>query len=416
MFFDRRALGTLERHLGAARGVVLNGPRQSGKTELLRAAQRSTGGSYVTLDDRTQLRAARTDPTGFVAGRQQPLFVDEVQRGGDPLVLALKVMLDGGGDPGQVVLAGSTRFLFEPRLSESLAGRVRFVDLWPMSQGEIEAGTDDLVDVLFEGPAAVRDRGAPRSPRADIAARICRGGFPEAVLAPDARSRDDFLADYVRSLTQRDVLELAAIRQVVELPRLLRVLAARTAQELVPATVANEVDMGDDTTRRYLPLLEVVYAYHRVPAWSGNRRARAVRRPKLHLTDAGVAAHLLGVGPAALADPAHPLTGPLLETFVAGEVARQLTWSETRAELFHWRVRSGPEVDLVLEAADGRVVGIEVKAAASVHERDLRWLAQLRDDLGDRFVQGVVLACTDQVVPFGDRLTVVPVSALWSGR
>lgn len=381
---------------------------------MLRATQRRVGGTYLTLDDRTQLRAARADPEGFVAEREAPLLIDEVQRGGDPLLLAIKRVVDETNDLGQVVLAGSTRFLFEPRLSESLAGRARFVDLWPLSQGELDGESDDLIDVAFDGPAALRERVAPRMTRRQAAERICRGGFPEAAVAPDARSRDDFFAAYTRSLTQRDVLELAALRQVVELPRLLRVLAARTAQELNSAAVASEVQMGDDTIRRYLPLLEVVYAYFRVPAWSGNLRARAVRRPKLHLTDSGVAAHLLGASADALADPTHPLLGPLLETFVAGEIARQLTWSTVRAELFHWRLASGPEVDLVLEAADGRVVGLEVKATASVDESDFHWLRRLRDDLGERFVQGAVVCLTDRAVPFGDRLTAVPLSAVWA--
>lgn len=408
-------MGRLRGHLESARAAIVNGARQCGKTELLRATQRAVGGTYLSLDDRTQLRAARADPQGFVAERPRPLMIDEVQRGGDPLLLALKQLLDERRDPGQVVLAGSTRFLFEPRLSESLAGRARFVDLWPLSQGEIDGQPDDFVDVLFGGPVALRDRGAVPSTRREAVDRICRGGFPEAVLARDDRSRDDFLAAYARSLVQRDVLELAAIRQVVELPRLLRVLAARTAQELNAAAVASEVQMGDDTIRRYLPHLEVVYAYYRIPAWSGNLRARALRRPKLHLTDTGLAAHVLGVGPDSLADPAHPLLGPLLETFVAGELGRQITWSDVRADIFHWRVASGPEVDLVLESSDGRVVAVEVKAAASVDEGDFRWLRRLRDDLGERFVQGVVVCLADQVVPFGDRLTAVPLAAIWAG-
>src|SRR5438270_12374878 len=126
----RRAEGIALRRLRAARAVVINGPRQSGKTALLGILQRQLGGTYLSLDQVTNLRLARTDPTGFVTGFDEPLFIDEVQRGGDPLILAIKFALDGSQGRGRFALAGSTRFLTEPRLSESLAGRVRFIDLW----------------------------------------------------------------------------------------------------------------------------------------------------------------------------------------------------------------------------------------------------------------------------------------------
>ena len=119
----------------------------------------------MTLDDRTQLRTARLDPVGFMAERPRPLFVDEFQRGGDALLLAAKSLLDASDDRGQLVLAGSTRFLTEPRLSESLAGRVRFLDLWPLSQGEIHDGDDGLLDAALTDVATVRAGGRPRRHR-----------------------------------------------------------------------------------------------------------------------------------------------------------------------------------------------------------------------------------------------------------
>ncbi len=128
-FFVRRAAQLLDRRLNAARTVVVNGPRQSGKTFLLAQLCAQRGGTYISLDEASNLRIARTDPAGFVTGFNEPLLIDEVQRGGDPLVLAVKVQVDRSPKKGRFVLAGSTRFLSEPRLSESLAGCVRFVDL-----------------------------------------------------------------------------------------------------------------------------------------------------------------------------------------------------------------------------------------------------------------------------------------------
>ena len=139
-----------------------------------------------------------------------------------------------------------------------------------------------------------------------------------------------------------------------------------------------------------------------------------VRHPKLHLVDAGLAAALLGASAEALARPGHPALGPLLETFVAGEVRRQASWSDSPPELLHFREHHGAEVDLILEARDGRVAGIEVKASATAEGRDFRGLDRLYEHLGERFTFGAVLYLGDRVLPFGDRRAALPISALWT--
>lgn len=172
--------------------------------------------------------------------------------------------------------------------------------------------------------------------------------------------------------------------------------------------------MDHRTAGRFLSLLETLYLHHLVPAWSRNLTAEVAHRPKLHMVDSGLAAHLLGVDAANLARPAATHSGALLETFVAGELARQLSWSDTGARLHHFRDRSGIEVDLVLEQPNGLVVGIEVKAASSVSDDDFRGLRLLRDRLGDDFVCGVTLHCGDRADSFSDRLLALPISALWA--
>jgi predicted AAA+ superfamily ATPase len=410
----RRAESLAVRRLRAARAVVINGPRQSGKTALLGILQGQLGGTYLSLDQATNLRTARTDPTGFVTGFDEPLLIDEVQRGGDPLILAIKLALDASPRRGRFVLAGSTRFLTEPRLSESLAGRVRFIDLWPLSQGEIDGQPDGFVDVALNRPRRLLRTGSPVLSRRQVFERVCRGGFPEAVLADNPPDRRDFFADYIRTVTTKDVRELADLSHMASMRDIVRLLAARTAQEVNISDLGRELGLPVATLRRYLPLLETIYLHHLVPAWSRNLTAKVVHRPKLHLVDSGLAAHLTGVDPAGLSRPTSVEAGPLLESFVAGEIARQLTWSTTDAALYHWRDRNGSEVDLVLQATDGTVAGIEVKAAIDVGESDVRGLRTLRDRLGDQFSCGVVVHCGDQPRPFGPKLYAVPVSAIWA--
>lgn len=160
-----------------------------------------------------------------------------------------------------------------------------------------------------------------------------------------------------------------------------------------------------------------MFLVHRVPAWSRSLTAKVVKRPKLYLTDTGVAANLLGKQTAALRRPTDPAAGPLFETFVVNELAKQLTWSETSARLSHFRDRDGMEVDIILEAADGRVLAVEVKATSTARPEDFRGLASVRDHLdraGGEFVAGVVLHTGTRRLPFGDRLAALPAADVWS--
>lgn len=414
LVIPRKALALALRRIRAARVVVVNGPRQSGKSAILALLQRELGGTYLSLDTKSDLRMARADPAGFLSAFDPPLFIDEIQRGGDPLVLAVKSETDRTQKRGRFVLAGSTRFLTEPRLSESLAGRVRFVDLWPLSQGEIDSGSDSFVDRMFARPDGLLDEKPPALTRREVFDRVARGGFPEAVLAETTADRRDFFADYIRTITSRDVRELADLEHTSRLRKIVRLLAARTATELNYTDVANTVDIPLATMRRYLPLFETVYVHHLLPAWSRNLTSKVVHRPKIHMIDSGLASYLSGIDGEGMNRSPSSIVGQLFETFVAGEIGRQLTWAVTDASLHHWRTRDGREVDLILETLAGRVVGIEAKAAVDIDESDFAGLRVLRDQLGEDFVAGVVVHCGDRPRRFGDRLYAVPASALWT--
>lgn len=416
LLLPRRALEVTRDHLANARVVIVNGARQCGKSELLRLVHREIGGRYVSLDVPGDLRVARTDPTGLIATSERPLVIDEIQRGGDPLVLAIKAAVDLDAQRGQFLLAGSTRFLTEPRLSESLAGRARFVDLWPLSQGEIDRRDhgDRLMDRLFAVDVDDIVRQAPTGERRSLAmARLTAGGFPEAVLANSDRARRAFFNDYVRTIAQRDIVELSRVAQRVEFETVLRLLAARTAGELNSTSLANDAGLGPDTMRRYVPLLEAVFMAWRLPAWSANLTSKVSQRPKLHLVDYGLAAALNGASTESLSRAGNPLAGQLLETMVACELAKQATWADSGYRLFHWRNRDGREIDVLAEHADGSIVAIEVKAAADVDATDIRHLVWLRDKLGERFRNGAVLHLGDRARRWGDRIASLPINCLW---
>lgn len=198
------------------------------------------------------------------------------------------------------------------------------------------------------------------------------------------------------------------------MPALLTLVAARSTGPLNVAALASELRVSEASARRYLSLLRAVFALLRVPSWRRNLGRRATAAPKYQLVDSGLAAHMLGLDRERLAMD-ESLAGGLFESFARMELVKLAEWSEARPSIFHFRTRGGArEVDAVLERRGGQIVGIELKASASLSARDFRGLEELRESRGDRFVAGVVIHAGEQTLPFGERLWALPVSALWS--
>lgn len=393
--------------LADTRVVLLNGARQCGKSTLVASVGCERGAEWRSLDHAATRQAAAFDPTEFVANTDF-MVVDEVQRVPE-LLLAIKESVDTDTRPGRFLLTGSARVLGLRGLPDALPGRMETIELWPLSQGEIDEKPDGFVDAIFNlGPEL---RHSSTESRTGYIDRVVRGGFPEAVARP-AQRRERFLDSYLADLINRDVIQLSEIERGPEMRALTRLVAARSGQLLVPGTLGGELGLPQPTVKRYLGLLEEVFLIKRIPAWSRNLSSRAVATPKVAMVDSGIAANLLGQNADSLRQPASQL-GPLLEAFVAMEIARQLTWSRERAELYHYRTKDKVEVDIVLENRRGQVVAIDVKAAATVRGDDFRGIRHLADRLGDELVAGVVLYTGQQTLPFGPRFRAVPVSALW---
>ena len=255
-YLERHVTPILRNALAASRVVFLNGARQAGKTTLALRLAEDLGASFVSLDDRAARSLAQDDPEEFLE-RDGPLVIDEVQRGGDDLLLAIKAKVDRDPSPGRFLLTGSTRFLTVPHLSESLAGRVDLVDLWPLSQGEIQSQEENFLDALFRTTRTVRRRKPTPLAREEVFKRVCRGGFPEAT-ARTGRQRERWLAAYVRTLTESDVGEDANIQRVPDLAALVRLLAARTASPVNISNLAKVAGSPRTTLHGYVPLLEAV--------------------------------------------------------------------------------------------------------------------------------------------------------------
>jgi hypothetical protein len=394
------------------RVVMLSGPRQSGKTTLLTRYVAAQQGTYRTLDTASTLRAASDDPAAFVAYGNPPRGIDEVQLGGNDLVRAIKVAVDRDPRPGRFLLSGSSRFLTIPKLSESLAGRVAFVELWPLSMRERTGSDGDFSWRVFHDlDALVQDSTWRRSEYLNC---VVAGGYPEVLTITSDVARRAWYDGYLSTVINRDIQDFASITRADALSRLLEMIAVRAGSLAVITDLASSVELARDTTRDYLSYLDMVFLTTRVPAWSANLTARLTKSAKLYPSDSGLAAHLLGATAEALDEPGHPQLGPLLETFVAAELTKAIAYSDNRVGLFHLRGQDKQEVDFLLEGTGGQVVAIEVKASTSPGRNSLKGLRWARNQLGDRLHAGILLHLGTEAASHGDGIYAMPVSALWS--
>lgn len=386
--------------------VLIVGPRRAGKTTLVRKMGES-GRTYITLDDPTVLEAAQSDPAGFIRGLDRAI-IDEIQRAPD-LLLAIKKTVDEDYRPGRFLLTGSANVLTLPRIADSLAGRMETIRMLPLARAEIEGRPSTFLECLFEGNLQGRRRAIVGD---DLVQLVLQGGFPEAISRDSERRRQDWLRSYLTSILTRDLRDIADVEKLTELPKFVRLLAEHSGQLVNYSQFGGAINVSHKTGQRYVGLLEQVFLVVTVQPWFTNALKRIVKTPKLHFLDSGLLASVRGLTfDRVKAD--RGTFGTLLENFVFSEVLKLMTGSDLRVTPHHFRDRDMREVDIVLERDDGTVVGIEVKASATVKAGDFSGLRALAEACGDRFAFGAVLYDSTDVVPFGDRLAAAPLSCLW---
>jgi predicted AAA+ superfamily ATPase len=242
--------------------------------------------------------------------------------------------------------------------------------------------------------------------------RVLSGGYPEVLERASWGRRQKWFLDYVRAVIERDARDISRVEYIRQMPGLLRILAAHSSQLVNSSSIGAPLGIGHVTTQKYTDVLASLFLVRLLQPWHTNELKRLVKTPKLHFLDSGLLAALRNLSPTRLAADRTPF-GPLLETFVLAEVSKLASWSDERVEFWHFRDRYGNEVDIVIEDSRGHLVGIEVKAAATVTQADFSGLRKLAEASGKRFTMGVVLYDHDTIVPFGERLYAAPISSLW---
>jgi uncharacterized protein len=407
-FFQRHIETRVAEALSDTPVVMIAGPRQAGKTTLVKQLAKP-GQKYLTLDDALTLLAAKQDPVGMIRNLDCAV-IDEIQRAPE-LLLAIKKSVDEDRRPGRFLLTGSANLLTLPTVADSLAGRMETLILFPLSQSELCGGNGNWLDSVFAGKLPTITK--PLVGNALVNA-VFSGGYPEVISRATHRRRVAWGKQYIQALIQRDVHDVANIDHLDQLPRFLQALAHVSGQICNYTRLGAEVGLDNKTAAKYIGILEQMYLLKRLNVWAGNRLKRMVKTPKLQFVDSGLLATLVNLSPDE-AEQNRSRFGNVLETFVYAELLKQTTYAEGDYQLYYYRDHDQYEVDLIVENAGGQLVGVEIKAAATVKESDLKGLKRLAGLAKEQFRLGVILYDGLETMPLGDRLWAVPISGLWGG-
>ncbi len=390
---------SLQRSLASAPVVVVTGARQTGKSTLV-GMDAAGDRQYLSLDDLDVLAQARDAPDELVR-RAPRLTLDEVQRSPD-LLLAVKRAVDQRPDPGRFLLTGSANLLLMRKVSETLAGRAIYLNLWPLTRrerlghGSCGAWTDFIDAPLDAWPEIASDQAAPREDWREAAAL---GGYPRpAYQLEEAEPRSFWFTGYTRTYLERDLQELSLISNLVDFRRLMRAASLRLGNLVNQSGLGRDVGLSTTTARRYLGLLEASYQIVPLPAYAVNRTKRLIKAPKLYWSDTALALHLAG--------ESSP-RGPHLENLVLCDLQAWRDAQPIRPEVLYWRTSAGDEVDFVTESL-GKLLAIEVKATRNPGYGDTKGLRVFLAEYPELAVGGLLLHDGRDVSWLGQRILAVP--------
>jgi predicted AAA+ superfamily ATPase len=391
--------------------LMVVGPRAVGKT----TTARRRSASLVRLDVRAEAAAFEADPDAALAGLDEPVLLDEWQV--VPEVLgAVARRVNDDPRPGRFLLTGSARAEIENSPWPG-TGRLQRLVMFPMTVREQRRVTSTpFLERLVAG--APLDVPADRPDLRGYVELALRGGFPQPALAlRSTQARLAWFESYVSDLLSHDVEQLdeprTRRRDALRLRRYFEAYGLNSAGVCDHKTIYEAAQVTKKTAEAYEQLLMRLYVIEQVPAWTGNRLKRLVQRPKRYVVDPALLAHLLRLDVNAVLRDGD-LLGRTLDTFAAAQLRAEIAASADRPRLHHLRTKQGEhEIDMLIELGGFRVIALEVKASAAPDSGDARHLAWLRDEIGDRFVAGVVLHTGPRSYPLGERITAAPLACLW---
>lgn len=389
--------------------VCILGPRQCGKSTL--ALHHAPERPYVSLDDRNIFNLANADPQGFIGELPEYVTIDEVQRVPE-LTIAIKRSVDANRKPGRFLLTGSANLLHLPRLADSLAGRMEWIELNTFSEAEKQGSHGRFLEQWLEGKLDTTLPSSAPPKASELPGRIVAGGYPEAFQRKPNRARQ-WQKQYIKSIIERDIHDISQIKDGIDIARLIEYAAHQTAQLLNITEIAKSLGHTRATVEKYLSILEKLYLLRRLPAWHRNCGKRLVKAPKLHICDSGLAAALTGTTEGMWMQN-RSYFGHLLESFILQQLSIQASWAKSAIRLWHYRDKDKVEVDCVL-TQNNKTWGVEVKAATNIQTADGNGLRRLAQQVGRDFKGGIILYDGTTTLPIDKKLNLyaVPISKLW---
>ncbi len=386
----RLATGKLEALVGNFSVVVISGARQVGKSTLLK--HQFSKWDTVVFDPIIDVGNAREDPELFLKNHPAPLILDEIQYCPE-VVPCIKRLVDDNKQPGMYILTGSQQWSVIKSVSESLAGRAVFLDLdgFSLSESTESVPASSWLERYLDDPVAFAGSDHARQPLSRTLYEILwRGSLPEMDTLPEELG-GDFFSAYLRTYVERDVRLMLEVDDWQQFGRFIQLAAALSAQEMNFSQLGREIAVTPQTARRWLAALQATFQWFEIPAYHGNTIKRISSKPKGYLADTGLACHLTRITqPHALGG--HPMAGALFETAVIAEVRKLLTPLSRKPTLYHWRLHSGSEVDLVLER-DGCLYPLEVKLTSQPKRKDARGIRSLREHYPNQEIApGLIIA------------------------
>jgi predicted AAA+ superfamily ATPase len=384
--------------------VVLTGPRQSGKTTLLKHLF-SGSHSYLSLEPPDVRAAAATDPRGFIDSYEPPVIFDEVQYAPE-LLSYIKEKIDADREkPGRYLLTGSQNLLLMQQITESLAGRAAMLRLLPLSQREVDG---------VPGTPLPWDKRKKRPSGRKLAYKklwqsFLLGGYPELVAHP-RRDATLWHASYIQTYLERDIRSLRQIGDLTQFQMFIRALASRSAQLLNISDLSRDIGVAVNTAKAWLSVLEATYQVYILRPYFANIGKRLVKTPKVYFTDLGTLCYLAGLRDAQHA-AAGPMGGAIMETAVITEIIKSVIHGGNEPQIYFWRTSSGQEVDIVIERG-GRLVPLEVKLSATPNLGMAASIRQFQKDFGEKAEPGYVIHPGRQRLPLGPGVTALPYAEL----
>lgn len=388
--------------------ILIVGPRQCGKTTLVKQIMEE-GWVYITLDDINQLQFAQNDPMGFIQHlTSKHIIIDEIQRA-PGLLLPIKQSIDENRLPGRFLLTGSANALALPQVADSLVGRLEMISLLPLAGCEINGNASTFLTKILLGQAPDTQKTRVRE---QLIAKVLTGGFPEVLQRNEDNRRVAWFNQYIAGIIQKDMKDLGQLEHLEVMPRLIQIICNQVGGLVNYTEVGNTLGLSRQTVARYLQLLEQLFIFQELPAWHRNENKRLTKTPKVHVVDSGLLCALRRINLEKInRDP--QLFGSLLESYVLCELRRLASWQDELLYFSHYRDKDQFEVDIVIETMSGDVIGIEVKASATLHPRDFQGLLRLKKSAGNQFCIGIILYDGDHTNALDENIFAIPIGTLW---